>query len=211
METGWTGIRAKQNLAGLFDSTAFNLGRDTTIDKRAMFFTRGQRKVITRMTTFTDGYAIYKWKNRKRDGGFGNIPARTFSDVDFPLFRLGEMYLIYAEAAVRGAADKSIALGYMNALRQRAAEGSGLDPAQMNITDADLTIDFMMNERGRELYWEGHRRTDLIRFNKFTNGYNWAFKGNAVEGTDVDEHYKLYPIPANEVLLNTNLKQNPGY
>jgi hypothetical protein len=117
------------------------------------------------------------------------------------------MYLIYAEAAARGAADRSLAVQYINALRQRAyGNGNGA------ITDGDLTERFVLDERGRELYWEGHRRTDLVRYGLFTTGtYLWPFKGGVAEGKAVDEFRNLYPIPSQDVLNNPNLIQNPGY
>jgi len=87
-------------------------------------------------------------------------------DIDFPIFRLAEQYLIYAEAAARAgsAAEKTTATGYINLIRQRAyGNTSG------NISAAALTPDFVLDERARELYWEGLRRTDLIRYGKFTD------------------------------------------
>jgi hypothetical protein len=75
-----------------------------------------------------------------------------------------------------------------------------------------LTLDFLLDERGRELYWECHRRTDLIRFGKFTSStYLWPWKGNVATGTGVDAHFNLYALPAAEVSANRNLIQNPGY
>ena len=99
------------------------------------------------------------------------------------------------------------ALTYVNALRQRAFGG-----ASGNITSGQLTTDFILAERGRELLWEGHRRTDLVRFGKFTGAtYLWAWKGNVVAGASTDAKYNLYPIPSNELSANPNLKQNTGY
>jgi starch-binding outer membrane protein, SusD/RagB family len=60
--------------------------------------------------------------------------------------------------------------------------------------------------------WEGHRRTDLIRYGQFTTGtYLWAWKGGVASGTGVDSKYNLYPIPADDLAANPNLTQNPGY
>ena len=132
----------------------------------------------------------------------------TFPDTDFPLFRLADAYLMYAEAFLRGGGgSQATALGYVNALRQRAyGNASG------NITAGQLTLDFILDERGRELLWEGHRRTDLIRYGRFTGGsYLWAWKGGAQAGIATGAHLNLYPIPANEIIANPNLVQNTGY
>ncbi|MEE3224887.1 MAG: RagB/SusD family nutrient uptake outer membrane protein, partial [Bacteroidota bacterium] len=103
--------------------------------------------------------------------------------------------------------DVNTAAGYINELRARAyGNTSG------NITSSALTLDFILDERARELYWEGQRRTDLIRFNDFTTGnYLWPFKGGSRSGTAVDEFRNLFPLPSNIILINTNLTQNPGY
>lgn len=111
---------------------------------------------------------------------------------------------MYAELAARGIASKSQALTYIKALRTRANNAEVL-------TEADITLDFILDERARELYWEGHRRQDLIRFNKYISGYNWQWKGNSLNGGDISSHLKLYPVPNQELTINSNLKQNPGY
>jgi len=125
------------------------------------------------------------------------------------LFRLADIYLTYAEAVLRGGTggDANTALTYINWLRQRAyGDSSG------NITGADLNLNFILDERGRELYWEGTRRTDLIRYGLFTSGnYLWPFKGGVEAGTGVDDKYNLFPISATDMVANPNLKQNPGY
>jgi hypothetical protein len=197
---GWSGIRATKNLPALFpDLTG-------TIDKRAQFYTSGQNLEIADLTAFTDGLAVTKYKNVKRDGSNGS--SQDFSDIDVPLFRLAEMYLIYAEAAVKlPGTDATTALGYINTLRTRAyGNTSG------NITLSQLTADFILDERARELYWEGFRRTDLIRYNKFVEGtYLWPWKGGVMGGTAVSPIRKLYPIPSRDINSNTNLKQNTGY
>jgi hypothetical protein len=98
-------------------------------------------------------------------------------------------------------------LGYINALRTRAyGSTSG------NISSTQLNLDFIIDERGRELYWEGFRRTDLVRFNRFTTStYLWPWKGNVPNGTGVEAFRNVYPIPAAEVSANRNLTQNTGY
>ena len=84
--------------------------------------------------------------------------------------------------------------------------------ANGNITSDQLTTDFILDERARELYWEGHRRTDLIRYNKFVeSSYLWPWKGGVKSGTSVDAYRKIYPIPSSDISSNVNLVQNPGY
>lgn len=123
------------------------------------------------------------------------------------MFRLAEQYLIYGEAVLRGGTGGTIpqALTYVNNLRQRAYGN-----ATGNVTT--LTTDFFLDERGRELYWEGHRRTDLVRYNKFTEGsYLWPFKGGVKAGTGLPTFRNIFPIPTADLIANPNLKQNTGY
>ncbi|MDX1637563.1 MAG: RagB/SusD family nutrient uptake outer membrane protein [Balneolaceae bacterium] len=175
-------------------------------DTRNTFFTDGQTREIPDLSEFTNGYAVSKWKNVTSNGQPGS--DLEFVDIDFPMFRLADVYLMYAEATLRGGGgDQAKALNLVNALRERAfGDDSG------NITASELTLDFILDERARELYWEGHRRTDLIRYGLFTGSdYVWAWKGQAEEGTGTNETFNLYPIPASDVNSNTNLTQNPGY
>jgi len=128
-------------------------------------------------------------------------------DTDFPMFRLADAYLIYAEAAARGAGDKALALDYVNKIRARAY-GS----AAGNITSSELTPDFVLAERARELSWEGSRRTDLIRYGKFTGAsYLWAWKGGVKDGAGVQDYLKIFPLPSTDLTANPNLVQNTGY
>ncbi|OAV44338.1 hypothetical protein A3850_007450 [Lewinella sp. 4G2] len=175
-------------------------------DSRAMFFTEGQTLEIDDVFEFTQGYAITKFKNVTRDGTVG--ADLTFPDTDFMLFRLGDAYLMYAEAVLRGGnGDSDLALEYVNRLRQRAYGGeSG------NVQRSEFDLPFILDERARELYWEGHRRTDLVRFGLFTSGdYVWPLKGGTPEGTGVADFRNVYPIPAADIGANPNLTQNEGY
>jgi hypothetical protein len=115
---------------------------------------------------------------------------------------------MYAEAYLRGGGgDAATALNYVNALRERAyGDQSG------NITSEQLTLDFILDERARELMWECHRRTDLVRFHKFTgDAYIWAWKGLVKEGIATDSYRDIFPIPANDMNANPKLVQNDGY
>jgi hypothetical protein len=203
IDGGWGGLRATKNLPLLFpDLTGAQ-------DKRSQFYTAGQNIDIFSLTTFTDGLAVTKYKNVTRTGGSGS--SLTWADEDFPVFRLAEMYLIYAEATLRGGAgsggDANTALGYVNNLRTRAyGNTSG------NINIGQLTTDFILDERARELYWEGFRRSDLIRYNKFVEAtYLWPWKGGVAAGRGMPANLKLYPLPSADVNANPNLTQNPGY
>jgi len=176
-------------------------------DHRAMFWTDGQSVNIDDVGKFEQGYAVTKFKNITSTGVPGS--DLTFPDTDFPVFRLADVYLMYAEAVVRGGAggDLATAVNYVNLLRERAYGDNSA-----NIQAANLTLDFILNERARELYWEATRRTDLIRFGKFTGGdYLWPWKGGVKAGIATDSKYNLYPIPSSDITANTNLTQNPGY
>lgn len=199
MSTSWGGMRATKGLVNLFADPSGNS------DKRAMFFTSGQSLEITDLGTFKQGYAVPKFTNITSTGAAGS--NGRFTDTDFPLFRLGDVYLMYAEAVVRSDADKTDAVKYVNQLRNRAYGN-----ASANITANDLTLDFLLAERGRELYWEATRRTDLIRFGKFTDAtYVWPFKGGTAAGRGVDAKYNVFPIPSTDLIANPKLKQNDGY
>ncbi len=202
----WGGVRAQEGLVDLFADNDV-IGSDGYIDSpdgRCMIYTGGRTKEMTDVWKFTNGYSVYKWKSIKTDG----VPVEgTFSDTDWIFFRLGEIYLNYAEAAVRGGGDAGKALGYVNELRERAYGDNSAD-----ITSGDLTLDFILDERGRELYFEGFRRMDLIRFDKFTSAsYIWDWKGGVASGTGVDDRYVLFPIPPTDIAANPNLTQNAGY
>jgi len=175
-------------------------------DKRtSYFFTQNQTVDISSIGAFQQGVGAPKYTNVTSGGQKGS--NEDFVDTDFPMFRLGDAYLMYAEAQLRGGGGtRAQALAYVNALRQRAyGDASG------NITDAQLTLDFIRDERGRELLWEGHRRTDLVRFGLFTSSGVWSFKGNVKAGVTTPAYRNLYPIPTAELGANPNLTQNPGY
>ena len=177
-------------------------------DKRGMFHSDGQNLEIESIPPFEDGYAVTKWTNIDSNGNQGSDSSGNFVDTDIPLIRLAEIYLNYAEATLRGGGgDTNTAVSLINQIRERGFGGSS-----GAISSGDLTLDFILDERSRELYWEGLRRTDLIRYNRFTNSsYLWPFKGNEPTGVGVDEYRNLFPLPANVVAINSNLTQNEGY
>ncbi|WKZ58101.1 MAG: RagB/SusD family nutrient uptake outer membrane protein [Cyclobacteriaceae bacterium] len=203
VQNPWSGIRTTSAIVDLFD----DISGDT--DHRALFFTSGHSKEINDIGVFTDGYSTTKFRNRKLDGTLPANPHPDFVDTDYPMFRLADAYLMYAEAVLRGGSGGSLAqaLDYINEIRERAyGDTSG------NIDGSELTLEFILDERARELYWEGHRRTDLIRYGLFTGGdYLWPWKGNVKEGTATDAFRDLFPIPSADLVANPTLEQNTGY
>lgn len=204
-DDGWGGIMVTPEFLAKFDEEK---------DKRFLFWGGGPDPAegewprdIADVKDFASGWTSYKFRNVSSDGSPApNAGASTFMDVDFPLFRAADAYLMLAEAQLRGATtvSESEAKEAWNAVRSRA----GLD----NLTGSQYNLDELLDERGRELYWEGWRRSDLIRFGKYTSdAYNWAWKGNVKEGTSVNSRYVLMPIPANELNSNDKLVQNSGY
>ncbi|WP_162055268.1 RagB/SusD family nutrient uptake outer membrane protein [Pontibacter pamirensis] len=118
---------------------------------------------------------------------------RVNQDNDFVVFRYADVLLMKAEALLRlGNVTEAVEL--VNEVRARA----GVDPF------TTLTLEMLLEERGRELAWEGWRRNDLIRFGEFT-GSTWQFKNNT------QDFRKLFPIPNQQLSNNPNLVQNPGY
>jgi starch-binding outer membrane protein, SusD/RagB family len=193
----WYGLRLKPE--------AYN--RFAVGDPRRVFFWTApdQTVDVTSISNFNNGIPAPKFMNVTSSGTAGS--NKTHPDTDFPVFRLGDAYLIAAEALLRTGGDRVQALAYVNALRERAYGNASAD-----ITDAELTLPFILDERGRELLWEAHRRTDLIRFGLFTGGtYVWQWKGGAPLGTATENFRDLFPLPASELSANPNLTQNPGY
>lgn len=190
---GWGGLRVTPQFVDKF----------TNDDQRATFFTTGQSKEIIDISDFFSGYAFTKYTNLKADGSMIN-GANSFPDTDFPMFRLGDVYLMLAECEVVGGVSCG-GISKFNEIRERAGVNAIASPSRIDI----------INERARELAWECHRRSDLVRFGLLTTAdYLWAHKGmNSNVGTPhaVDSKYNLYPIASSDIISNTNLKQNPGY
>ena len=192
----WGGYRMKQQVYRLFGAG----------DGRAAFFyTTGQTDSVSDRGDFTKGIAAPKFTNKTSGGANGQQSGMV--DTDFPVFRLADAYLIYVEANIRGGGGSGAsALGYLNAIRERAYGNTSADFAALP------PVDTILAERGRELMFEAQRRNDLVRFGVFSGGaYLWAWKGGTAGGTALDAFRDLYPLPANELIANPNLKQNPGY
>ncbi len=211
---GWFGYRATKAFGDKFPKDADGTIDITKDERGKAFFTSAfsgtaAQAVINTLpdvSDFTTGYHIKKYVNIRSDAVAVNDPTTAFADIDFPLFRLSEMYLIYAEAVLRGATtgDAGTALTYVNLIRSRAGAST--------FNSSDMTLQNILDERARELFWEGHRRTDLIRYGLFTSSaYLWPWKGGVASGTAVDGHFSLYPIPSANRNSNRNLSQNQGY
>ncbi|WP_282786745.1 RagB/SusD family nutrient uptake outer membrane protein [Flavobacterium croceum] len=199
---GWGGaLRVRRQLVEKFNGIAYDY------DSRKTFISGTRPIDIADISNRGQGFILAKYSNISSTGIVGS--NSTFVNTDFPLFRLADAYLMYAECALRGAsnANLSSALTYVNALRERANGGNFA-----NITSSDLNLNFILDERARELHWESHRRQDLIRFGKYTGGtYNWAWKGNGANGISIGSHMKVFPIPSPSLSANQNLTQNTGY
>jgi hypothetical protein len=196
----WGGLRVTPQFVNKF--------QDSTLDSRYLFYRNGQILNFTdpsQLSQFKYGYAFPKFKNKTKSGSNGsNNASSPFVDTDFPMLRLADVYLMLAEAAFR-TGDQGTALQYVNLIRTRAYNTSAFNLSS-------LTLDDLLDERARELSWEATRRTDLIRFGKFTSGdYLWSFKGGEVDGVALEAFRDLYPIPNADLILNPNLTQNPGY
>ena len=193
----WFGLRLKPEAYNRYDPSD---------PRRSYFWTDGQTVQVAAISNFSDGIPAPKFVNKTSQGAAGSNAVHP--DTDFPMFRLGDAYLMYAEAHLRGGGgDPAQALAYVNALRQRAYGNTSAD-----ITAGELDLQFILDERGRELLWEAHRRTDLVRYHQFTGGdYVWAWKGGVAAGTATESFRDLYPLPASELTTNPNLVQNPGY
>lgn len=212
---GWGCFKGRPQLVNRFQWNEPT--QATSPDKRVAFWSTSKDGYTNEMKNMTlsdwteSGYTQTKLINRylNADGTVnmnddGLAPASGDGRVTTacPMLRLSEIYLSAAEAILHGAGAKADALEYVNLIRERA----GVRAWQAN----ELTLETLQDERCRELYQENCRRTDLIRYGKWTSGYNWAWKGNAANGTDFPAYYNLYPIPAQIVSMST-YKQNPGY
>ncbi|RNC87699.1 MAG: RagB/SusD family nutrient uptake outer membrane protein [Winogradskyella sp.] len=196
---GWGGaLRVRRQFADLFDGGLFAL------DDRNTLITNNRPIDIVDISDRDTGFIIQKYSNATSTGGFG--VDQTFVDTDFPLFRLADVHLMYAEAHLRGGGGAlNTAVDLVNDLRTRANNPN-------LISSAELTLDFVLDERSRELHWEAHRRQDLIRYNRYTGGnYNWAWKGNGSNGISIPSNFNIFPIPSLSLSSNPNLTQNPGY
>ena len=209
LTSGWGSYRVRGEFSALFGDGASAI--DNSADSRCMLFTNSgaiAQYLDNGVEDDATGFRSEKWTNLTDAGEAASNTQSNGVSTDFPVFRLADVYLMAAEAVLRGGTGytRADALGFLNELRERAyGDQSG------NITDAQMNLDYIIDERGRELYLECVRRTDLIRFGLFTGDrYLWQWKGGVLNGRGVDNRYNVYPIPANETAVNSNLS-NPNY
>ncbi|NOZ34016.1 MAG: RagB/SusD family nutrient uptake outer membrane protein [Chlorobi bacterium] len=214
--TNWNGNRATKQFLNVMIDTLTTYGGSAIPTNDSLFTACPDKRVYLKRKKDLDipsasssgdyGVGVYKFTAKNTDGSQAADYNPAFASTDYPVFRLADAYLMRAEALFRlnNSAD---AVKDINLVRERAYGNTSGD-----ITAGQLNAQFILDERGREFYYEGQRRTDLIRFGKFTDGnYNWAWKGGVMDGTNTDTHFNVYPIPGAEVSANPNITQNPGY
>ena len=211
----WSGMRVRPQFVEKFftdPSVVVNKSakeiRAMNVDDRAILWGKGNSDGARTLEIgdndkFVKGIATPKWNNNYSNGG---TPHDSYNvDIDFFLFRVAEAYLNAAEAEMHLNGEGSAkAKKYIDALRDRAHAAKR----------ASYTLNDVLDERSRELYCEGLRRTDLIRFNQFGGTqatYKWELKGGSANGTTFAKTYNLYPIPSSEIRSNKNLTQIDGY
>ena len=215
--TNWNGNRARKEFLNVLVDTLATYGNVSVPWATDPFFAQCKdKRVFCRVKKSQDipsasasgdyGIGVYKFTAKNTNGVFpvGGNPA--FANTDFPIFRYSDAYLMRAEAQYH-LGNNAAAADDINVVRARAyGDASG------NVTAAQVTPKLLLDERGKEFYYEAQRRTDLIRFGQFTNGtYKWTWKGGVKGGASTDSHMNLFPIPGDEVSANPNIKQNPGY
>jgi hypothetical protein len=212
INAGWAGNRVPYEYVNRYfgvKSADYATGAYTlsTTDLRGDFFNiKGRTESMNdALNIFLNGWSFHKFNNVPHDKTVEEYRAtaatKAYSDIDFPLIRLGEIYLIYAEACL----ELGQAAQATEKLRELSARAEATFPGTLN-------EEYLIAERARELMWEGHRRTDLIRWGKYTDAsFMWTFKGGTFTGQNFPKHMEIFAIPPTELSSNLNLVQNPGY
>lgn len=207
IESNWGGIRAKPYFAQKwFPSNDAPSGtpndlKEAAGDDRCLLMTLNHQLEIDAEDKFDNGYGYIKFLNTHADGSATHNAEHT--DYDFPLFRLAEAYLTYAEADARlnGGNVSSTGLEYIKALRNRAHANSNMSV---------FSLQDIEDEWSREFGFEGRRRMDMIRFGDFT-GTSRIWIGGTAAGATMAAYRSLFPLPSSDLIANPNLQQNPGY
>ncbi|MCF8222630.1 MAG: RagB/SusD family nutrient uptake outer membrane protein [Bacteroidales bacterium] len=216
--TNWNGNRARIDFLDVMIDTLATYGGlpidpsdpefDASPDNRVFLKQKKSLNIPSASSSGDYGVGVYKFTARNSDGTLPVNYNPAFACTDYPVFRFADAYLMRAEA-YHNLGDDELAKEDINMIRERAyGDQSG------NISAAQVTDAFILNERAREFYYEGLRRTDLVRFGQFSDGtYTWQWKGGVYEGTATSSHLDLYPIPADEISANPNYngQNNPGY
>jgi hypothetical protein len=214
--TNWNGNRARKQFMNILVDTVATYGNVQVPASDVLFSQAADKRVLLKMKRSMDipspsssgdyGIGVYKFTARNADGSQAENYNTAFASTDYPIFRYADALLMRAEALYH-LGDFENAVKDINLVRERAyGNTSG------NIAASQLTEKFLLDERAREFYYEGHRRTDLIRFGQFTTGsYTWQWKGGTYGGAQTSEHLNIFPIPGAEVSANPNITQNPGY
>ena len=196
---GWGGLVVTPQFLNLFDEAA---DQRFLFTDGAEFGEQAHTREILDNANFANGWCQMKFTNLKHDGSPADNSTSSYPDTDYPIFRAADAYLMLAEAQLRNGGIQSDGLAAYNAVRERA----GLNAS------SSVSLDDILDERARELYWENVRRQDLVRFGLLTSStYLWDWKGGSYQGNSVDDRYNLYPIPTTEINSNSQLQQNPGY
>lgn len=210
VNNGWAGVRVPYDYVQKYFNVRnadYTTGTYTVNDKRGeMFYIQGRQESMNdALYVFLNGWTCIKFNNiphdMTHDEFLATAATKAYSDIDFPMIRLGEIYLIYAEACMY--------LGQGNTARPKLQE---LATRAGTSLPSEVTADWLLEERARELMWEGHRRTDLIRHGKFTaSSFPWTYKGGTFTGQGFNDYMTIFAIPASELASNPELYQNPGY
>lgn len=216
LNTNWNGNRTRKNFMNILVDTLKTYGNVPVPASDNMFSQSKDKRVLLKMKQSIDipsasssgdyGIGVYKFTAKNADGSLPETFNPAYACTDYPIFRYADALLMRAEASFR-LGDKEAAKNDINLVRERAYGST-----EGNIQASEVTADFILDERGREFYFEGQRRTDLVRFGKFTDGgYNWQWKGGVFEGVATEKHMNIFPIPSDEVASNPNIEQNTGY
>lgn len=189
-------ITANAEINGVdFTAAGYSLGYNAATSDRRLLICNAGAAALPFATDMSDtGWKCWKWAKMDSAGnviprGGDDNPDWKFSSADFAIFRLAEMYYIYAEADARlngGTTTDATAVGYINEIR---AKHGGLAAA------ASFTVSQILKDKAIDYLWEGQRRQDEIRLGTF----------------DADKNRWVYPILESDRSANPNLEQNPGY